>query len=390
MAKRMARVLISSGLLMAGSAAPVYAGAWNYSGRTQLSSTYDDNILLSAGNQYAPILSATAGAADVSGRLQFQDDTLLWQLDPRFLATRYNGEQALNHTEKFLTMLTQFTGERSINALTLTGTEDTTLTSEIGLTGLSAVNKKHRTVTANLNSTWRYNEFIDGGVQLSAYENRYFDKQGTGLVDYDYGTATVNANYRMTERSQFFLQTSVGKLQVPDLNVYDKTNLSAVLGYSTQFSQRWLGTVYYGPSQVRANGSKANGTVYSASLSRKSELTNLSMSYTRDVTPTGYGQFGRRDQVQLALNQPLSERWATNWTVTSIRTRYITATGNLELNTVNYGDVAGNLSWSISPTWTLSLTAGYTRQTVQTVTSAAERNHAALNISWNGLMHRLN
>ena len=390
MAKRMARVLISSGLLMAGSAAPVHAGAWNYSGRTQLSSTYDDNILLSAGNQYAPILSATAGAADVSGRLQFQDDTVLWQLDPRFLATRYSGQQTLNHTEKFLTMLSQFTGERGSNSLTLTGTEDTTLTSEIGLTGLSAVNKKHRTVTANIDSNWRFSEFIDAGVQISANENRYFDKQGTGLVDYDYGTATVNANYKWTERSQFFLQTSVGKLQVPDLNVYDKTNLSAVLGYSTQFSQRWLGTVYYGPSQVRANGSKANGTVYSASLSRKSELTNLSMSYTRDVTPTGYGQFGRRDQVQLALNQPLSERWATNWTVTSIRTRYITATGNLELNTVNYGDVAGNLSWSISPTWTLSLTAGYTRQTVQTVTSAAERNHAALNISWNGLMHRLN
>lgn len=389
----MARILVSTSWLMAtGAVVPVYAGAWTAAGRTQLSTSYDDNVLLTPETH----IGGWYSAADLSAQLQFEADQVVFRADPRLLATRYQSETNLNRTERYLTLFGQFTSELAINSLTLSAAQDTTLTSELGLTGFAAVNKKHRTSAATFNTTHAFNEFVDGSLQLYATTNRYLDAQGTGLIDYNYGSALLNVNYKFTERSSFFLQTSAGKLQVPSqANTiagldYNKTNLAAVLGYSVMMSPRWKATVYWGPSQVRTGYAVASGSDYSVSVTRKSELMSLATSFTRDVTPSGYGLLSRRDQARLDWNQPLTERWATNWSLISVRTRNVLTDGSLELNSVNYRDLTGGVSWLYSPTWTVSLSAGYTRQQVQGLDVAANRHHAALNISWNGLARRLN
>lgn len=380
--------------LTASVVSPVWAGAWTTSGNAQLSSSYDDNVLLTVTNP----TGGWFNAADVSGRLAFEKDQLIFHVDPRLLATRYKSETDLNRTERYLTVFGQYATLQSVSSLNVTAAQDTTLTSELGLTGLSAANKRHRSESATLNTRYFFNETVDANLQLYATANRYLDAEATGLSDYNYGSAVLNANYQHSDQSAFFLQSTVGHLQVPIQqksfgfiggSEYSKTNLSAVLGYNWLLNPLWEVTVSAGPSQVRTKTAVASGQEYSLKLTRKSELMTLDTAFNRDVTPSGYGLLSRRDRVQFVLSQPVSERWLTRWLLTSVRTRNIGNDGALDFGILDYRDFTGYIGWRYSPTWTVSLSAGYARQQTQGSDSAAGRRHAALNISWNGLPHRL-
>lgn len=385
MANRMARMLISSGLAMASTAVPVQAGVWNTAGQGQVGVNFDDNVRLTTDKPTA----AWNGVADLSGQLLFQDDAFVWRLSPRVRAVRYDGERVLNRTEQYLTMSAQKKSERGSSSLSLNGTQDTTLTSELGLTGLAEVNKKHRSASVTLSNAWNLNERFNTNAQLYLSANRYLDAELTGLVDYNYGSALLSVGYNWTERSVVSLQASLGKLEVPDNAAYDKTNQAVTLGYGVQLAPRWHANISYGPSQVRTRNRSDRGTVYDAGVTRKSELSDLSLTISRDVTPTGRGSLTRREQMRLGLNQALGERWSSSWSVTAVRNRDLLPESGQTLSAVNYGDITGSLSWRMSPTWNLSLSAGYTQQRVDDGERTAERRHAALNISWNGLTRRL-
>jgi hypothetical protein len=386
MASNMARIIMSSGLIAAVSAPPVHAGAWSVAGQGQLGVGYDDNVRFSSVNP----VGAWNGQADVSGQLLYQDDAFLWRLSPHVQAVRYDGLQVLNRTDQYLTILTQKTTETNSTNLTLTGTRDTTLTSELGFTGLAEVNKQHHGITATVSNDWNLTERFDLSTQLYASVNHYIDAAFTGLVDYNYGSALMSADYDFTERSTLTFQASLGKLQVPDVKAYDKTTLSTSIGYAVQFAQRWHASVSVGPSQIRTQGRDQTGSVYQIAVTRKAERSDLSLSLTRDVTPNGLGQLSRRQQGQISWNTALGARWSTTWSASVTRNQNVLQGNQPAQDSVTYGDLNANLSWRLTPTWSASVAAGYSQQKLSGIALAADKRYATLGISWTGLNKTLN
>jgi hypothetical protein len=382
----MARALISSGLMVASAGTPAHAGAWSIAGQGQIGGSYDDNVRLSTVNK----ITDWSGVADVSAALSYQDEAFLLRLNPRLLVVQYDAARAFNRTEQYLTLQLQKTTETGSHSLSVSGTQDTTLTSELGLTGLSEVNKKHRVASVTVGSSWSLTERVDVGAQLYASASRYLDAQQTGLIDYNYGSALISASYDWTTRSRFTLQASAGQLQVPDIASYDKVNLSATLGYRVQLAPRWRAELSLGPSQIRTAGQAANGSVYNASLTHEAELTSLNLAVSKDVTPNGFGLLSRREQIRLGLTRTLSERWVTDWSAAVIRNQNVLPAGSVAQQAVTYADLTGSLRWRITPTWGMALSAGYTRQRISSLQPAAERQQAALNVTWNGLARPLN
>lgn len=385
-ASTMARILMSSGLIAATAAPVAQAGVWNVVGQGSLGVNYDDNVRLSSSNQVAD----WSGVADASGSLSYQDDAFLFQVSPRVLAARYDVEHTSNRTEEYLTLLAQKTTETGNASVSLSGTQDTTLTSELGLTGLSDVNKKHRVGSVTMENSWNLTERIVASTQVYASASRYLDAQLTGLVDYNYGSGVVSASYDWTERSSFTLQASAGKLQVPDIEAYDKVNLSVTLGYRARLASQWNVALSFGPSKIRTEGRTDTGTVYNASLTHDAELMHINLSVNRDVTPNGFGLLSRREQIRLGLTRELGARWVTDWSATVSRNQNVLPAGGIAQDAVTYADVTGNLGWRMTPTWGVALVAGYTRQRVGGSQLTAERQHAALNFTWNGLVRPLN
>lgn len=384
-ASKMARILMSSGLIAATASPVAQAGVWNIAGQGSVGANYDDNVRLSSSNQVAD----WSGVADASGTLSYQDDAFLFQVNPRVLTARYDVEHAFNRTEEYLTLLVQKTTETGGSSVSLSGTQDTTLTSEPGFTGLSDVNKKHRVGSVTVANSWNLTERMVASTQVYASANRYLDAQLTGLVDYNYGSGVVSASYDWTERSSFTLQASIGKLQVPDIAAYDKVNMSVTLGYRVHFANKWNAELSFGPSKIRTEGRSDTGTVYNASLIHDAELTHINLSVDRDVTPNGYGLLSRREQLRFGLTRELSARWVTDWSATVSRNQNVLPAGGIAQDAVNYADVTGNLGWRMTPTWSVALVAGYTRQRISNVQLAAERQHIALNLTWNGLVRPL-
>lgn len=380
----MARILISSGMI-AASTPTAYAGAWNMAGQALAGGSYDDNLRLASANQVAD----ESVMADVSGAFSYQDDAFLLRLNPRVLAVRYDSEREFNRTEQYLTAQTQKTYETGSLSASLSGTQDTTLTSELGLTGLSEVNKKHRVGVITMAGSRNMTERVAVSAQAYASASRYLDAQQSGLVDYNYGSASLSASYDLTRRSNVELQTSAGQLKVPDSAAYDKVNLSATLGYRVQLAPRWRAELSLGPSQIRTQGRTDTGSIYDASLTHDSELTTFSLALTKDVTPNGFGLLSRREQFRLSLTHSLSERWVTDWSAALIRNQNVLPSGGLEQALVTYSDITGSLKWRYTPTWGIALTAAYARQRIGDVQLAAERRQVSLNITWNGLVRPL-
>ena len=383
-----------------GLVMPASAGSWTAAGSTQLGSNYDDNVQLTTINP----IGGWFNSAAFSGQLLFQNDQLNFHVDPRLVVTRYQSETNLNRTERYLGLSTQFNNERGLTNLVLMGSEDTTLTSELGLTDFSVVNKRHRGGSATLSVARSFTESMGLSAQAYASVNKYLDAEDTGLYDYNYGSLVVTGNYQATERSSFFVQTTAGKIVVPVQtkrlfgvvpfkdggSSYDKVNLSAMLGYRLSINPRWNATVYYGPSQFRTVSSVANSYSYSFNLGHKYELSNLNASYSREVGASGYGSLSQRDQINFSWSRPISERLVTDWIVSSVHSRNVLDNANLETNALQYSDVTGSFGWLINQQWKLSLSAGYSRQKSKYSEVAADRHHAALNVTWNGMAHRVN
>ena len=384
LANSMARILMSSGLMVAGTSTVAHAGVWNVAGQGSIGASHDDNVRLSTQNPIAD----WSGIADVAGVLSYQDDAVLFSATPRLLAIRYDLDRAYNRTEQYLTLQAQKTTETGSSNLSLSGTQDTTLTSEPGLTGLAEVNKQRRLAALTVGGARNLSERFALNGQLSASASRYVDAQQTGLIDYDYGSAQFSTSYAITARSRLTLQLSAGALQVPDNESYDKVNMAATLGYRLQLAPRWRVNVSAGPSQIRTRDRDQTGEVYDATLTHDAELTSFNLSISKDVTPNGFGLFSRREQLRLSATRSLGERWAVDGSAALVRNRNVLSDLDVEQAAVNYTDLTGSVRWRITPTWDIRFSAGYARQRVGD-TLPAERQYTALNINWNGQVRAL-
>lgn len=377
----MARALVTAGLTMATVGSGAQAGVWSWLPSARLSGGYSDNVRLAVRDAEA----ASSATADLKASLLRQDDAFSASFTPRVLAIRYDDYAALNRVDAYLGADAKRSTERGSTALSLSWAQDTTLTSELGSTGLSEVNKRHRSLGTTLSGYFLASERISLTGQAYATMHRYADAQNTGLVDYDYGTAAASTVYAIAERSKISLQVSAGRLQIPDYRTLDKENYAITLNYDTRLNERWHALVSAGASRVHRLTDDYDGAVYEASVERESELLNLRIAGKRSITPTGNGTLARSDQFSLRVSRPLTERVSFSVAAAWNRNRDIAQQRGLELDSLRYGDVNGNLSWRIAPNWTLSVFIGHTEQRDSDYDRSAKRNYGGFNLNWSGV-----
>jgi hypothetical protein len=379
----MARIAFTAGLAIAGSSA-AHAAVWNQSAQVSLHAGYDDNVRLSL----AASSAAYYGSGDTSLHIAFENETLSWTLDPRCVVTRYNQYRELNRTEIYTASSLQYKRETGSSSLAFNWTRDTTLTSEPGSTGLANVNKPHQAVSLTLLNEQQWTELFDSQGTLFVTSNHYYDNaELLGLVNYNYGTAQFSMGYTPTLRSRLSLDASMGKLQVPEHSLYEKTDQSAMLTYNVSFAERWQGKISAGPSKVKSGQSSESGTVYEIDINRKSETSQLQLKFGRDIEPTGQGVLTRRQQITLTASRDITERLSASVSSSLIKNDSLLLSNDLNFYGVRYTDTGISMGWKWTSTLGLSLNAGHAEQRLQNSDRTAARNYASLSLSWSGLTH---
>jgi len=367
---------------MAGTTAS-HAAVSNMQGQGSVYTGYDDNVRLSSQN----VPETAYAGTDASLHLALQDPAWSLSLDPRVVWVRYRNYAILNRTENYVDASIQEQTETSSSSLNANWTRDTTLTSELGLTGFAEANKRHELKALTWTRSAQWTERFSTQGALYAATHRYTDAFNTGLVDYNYGSAQFDIQYVLGPRSQLSVDAVAGKLQVPDFVNFDKVNQSLMLSYNLAFAERWQMKVSAGPSRVRSRFSAESGTVYEVSLTHKSEISDLQLKVSRDITPTGQGILARREQWLLGASRQWSERWSSGIKASSTRNDNLYLSYAIDVRGVRYDELNCNVSWRWTPQVTVTLNGGYAAQKLQDQSPVATRRYVSLLVNWLGATH---
>jgi hypothetical protein len=379
----MARILFTAGALVAAAGRPAHAGVWTENAMASGILGYDDNVLFVPAQPTRDYY----GRLDASASLQYVGNHAKLSLEPRLVAYQYGSFTLYNRVDQFLSTSLDQTWERGKSEFYAAGTRDTTLTSEVGLTGLTATNKRHQGLQAGWSPDYQLTEQLDLGAQFSAQSNRYLDAAKTALLDYDYGSAALNAGYAVTPLASMRLQLTAGRLQVPGQAQRTTQNYAATIGYTRKVGPLWLVEASYGPSWIQTPtlASTATGEVYALAATRTSERGALNLKLDQSVTPNGFGVLSRVQQATITARHSATEHLSLSLSGRWSRTRNLLPLLGFELNRLTYSDISASADWTPATEWYLSLSVGHGQQGYSGTPLPARRTHATLAFVWTGL-----
>lgn len=361
-----------------------FGAGWGNAFNARIAAGYDDNVRLSAAD---PQTSSNV-LADLSAAFLRHGDSVDFSLNPHALLMRYPELHLLNHDDVDVNAALTQRGERFKRVASVSYLRDSTLTSERGLTGLTETNRPHETVGATFSNAVQATQRFTISGQGSWTANHYADASGTGLVDYDYGAAAINADYSLTARSSLSFDGSYGKLIVPTTDAGSRS-LAANIGWQTLLAERWKVSLSAGPIRVESDFIVDNGTGYSMSLRHESEVNAFIVSLSRDVIPTGRGVLSKRERASLSWSYNVTERLSAQATAQWIKNREVAPDFGVEFPATRYANVSSDWQWQCTPSIALYASFAWATQRQDNISDSAKGYRMNIGIAWRSLGRRL-
>lgn len=379
--------VLSSTAILAGCAFAISSAAaaeWTVAPTARVAADYSENrrLLVGSGD------SVTGTRSELSTQLTARTERSALTLTPRVVSTRYSGDDSLSSTDEFIDFTEQWQSEHVTWAGTANFARDTTLTSELGLSGLIQSNRRHEGFTLGGGPTVQVTERLLLGGQLYRMHSHYADAQYTGLVDYDYSLASVNAAWTLSERTSLTAEGNVGELSAPDAHVKTRSE-SVKLGLRYAVSELWQAQLSAGPSRVRSNQGEDTGWLLSSSLHRLTERNDWSVGLSRELTPTGRGLLTRHDDLSLGWVHRMTEHTAAEVYLRAVNNQTLSPGLAVQYDTVHYQQIETRFRWMLSPSWSLVASASAQHQSFSNSPGSAHGSQMLLSIVWNGQPHLL-
>jgi hypothetical protein len=199
--------------------------------------------------------------------------------------------------------------------------------------------------------------------QFDASTTRTLYAQNTAsasLTNYRYSSLSPAFAYALNERDTLRVLGSVSRYKSLD-SFTDSNSDNVQLGFDHQLNELWKLSTTAGYSKSTDQyhyffgtfESRQNGTVYSANLTRQSEVLTLTAGASRALLPTGYAFLSRQDTVNAFANYNYSERWTFGASATWQNVADPIVTGGATRRRFYDVDVSANWHWTEQ--WTLTL-----------------------------------
>lgn len=355
------------------------AAEWLVVPNARVAADYTDNPrLMPSGG-----VSDSGAVAELSAAIQRRTGRSELSMQPRWRSSRYEQEESLSSDDQYLTAAYRRMSERAQWDASLGLTRDSTLTSEIGSTGIVQANRRHEGLTLAGGPSLVLTERLSAGAQVSWMDNHYVDAAFTGLVDYDYGAASLFSTWQVSERSALTLTAQAGRLSAqgqPD-ETRDATLRAA---WQYQLDSMWRLNLSAGPAFVETQSGNDNGEVFSVDIARQDELWSVTARASRDLAPTGRGVLTRRDQITLGFNRRMSDRITAGLSARWVENQDLLPQPGVVFQTVTYGRLDLRADWRFAEHWSLAVGLAAAVQEYSGSPERAENHRASLSVIWNG------
>lgn len=372
-------------LLLPALLAPLAGGAaeWTAEPSIKLRREYNDNLRLSIYPHESVAGSLITPALDLAGAGPN------WKIGFGGEATqrRYSGQEGLDRDDSSLKLNTLHRTERSTWQLDASRTRDSVVTNEQADADTGAVQSSKDRETDSLAPTWTWLFSQRTRLQLAYQQTDVaYDQNSlsTGLYDYRYRTFSTTVSNLFSERDQIFIYGGYSKFHVP-ITDFDSETLSLQAGFTRNLTETTTATLqagrrrtesftrggapiysYYSDSTgiyriltgvTQDTRTQRTSSVFTGNLESKYESSDLSLSLSRSLDPSGSGGQVEQDQFNLKFNKHLSPRLGINLYGSATKLR--TQEGNISNSDRTFYDFAPGGYWQWTREWSIGANYRY-------------------------------
>jgi hypothetical protein len=202
---------------------------------------------------------------------------------------------------------------------------------------------------------------------------------GTGLVGYHYPSIDVMYAATLSPRLELTVTANAARLEVPLTHVETDTR-GAQAGFRFRVTERFDLEARTGRTNTQARGRSDVAQSYFASASWHDERSNLELTLSQDVQPSGNGILVHADDLRLAYAFKLTEQL----TLDAIARASLREDTEVDLRRYQYryGAAVLGLSWKLDESWTLGFSGSYVRQEYELYHSGADGRRLGLSLAW--------
>lgn len=304
------------------------AGVWGADPSLGISGDYASNPLLVD----LPHPEESNAALLLDSPVSYQGDALTLSFLPSFRLSDTRSYSSVNSDYIHLTASGQFDADLNSFKASVGATRDSSLYENYLVDGEAAVRRDG--LNADLGWTRHLTERLDADIDVQALKVVYGIPVGNASLDsYKDGNVTTDLTWHGTERDKIALSVSGGQYDSTD-GMNRSRSLTGQLAYTHALSEVWSLdlTAGYTRQQNKLNllipelvftgtgfeiieipvsiESTIDSPVYSAKLTRTGPRLTVSLSASRQETPTGFAFLSQQTIYDLGLSYALSERWS--------------------------------------------------------------------------------
>jgi hypothetical protein len=376
------------GIVAAIAAESVGLGAeWSVEPSMTVKGEYNSNLLLAAGTQ------KSTSSYWVSPGAKFSGSTESFGVSGKMASdfVRYYGEVETAITNLYFPLSVQYRGERSTWGFDGGFTRDNTLMRELIQTGLVLSFTQRNRWDGGPTWTYKITERLSFESQYRFQDVTYENGLRLGLVDYQVHNGNAGLSYHLNETNSVQISGIYTEFLAPQGNNLVSDTYGAMLRGSHAFSERTTLTAGGGPRFVSNSVSlgsasqRSSGTVwvFNASLTTKTERTEISLDVGREIYPSGFGLLIQTDRVGATVSHDLTEEitvslngggYLVNGILTSsvarpfFESRYIFATPSM--------------TWRLNEWWTVTGSYTYSQRDVTDINQLGISNAARVMVTY--------
>lgn len=356
------------------------AAEWSLAPSVGVKGVYNSNLVLTPQPHDETYGFWVSPAAEIAGKTERLEVSSRLAAD----VVKYFGGQGKQFTNIFAPLSLRYKTEKDL--LGFTGgfvRDNTVLGGELQTTGVVLLFVQRNQWTANPTWTRKLTEklSLQSGIQFSdtAYES---DR----LVGYQVVGGSGGLSYQLSEWDQLQLTGSYVDFHTSNPVFPVRASYPGmVMSLTHAFSETLTGTIYGGPrfmstsSQTPLGDITTSDTVWlgGASLTKSFERASLQVSFSRDLTPSGFGLLLQTDRGRFSASYAISETLDCSLNVDGILTSGKT---NAVIGGIfpdrRYVSVEPTLSWKFLEWWLAELS--YIHRWRDTDTIGSGQSHAMM------------
>ncbi|HVP32967.1 MAG TPA: hypothetical protein VMT09_04895 [Steroidobacteraceae bacterium] len=375
------------------------AGVWGSDPTIGVSGAYGSNPAL----LNLPDTAESSAALLLDAPISYQGDALTLSFLPSFRLSDAS-YASLNSSYAHLSASGEFDTDRNTFKASAGANWDSSLLGDNLTNGTSPVPRD--SLTGELSWTRHLTELLDAYLDANTQRVRYGEPPpGTApLVNYEYTTVSPGLTWQLSERDRVTLSAIAGQYDTLDGTTRTR-NIGGQLGYSRQLSEIWSLSLGGGYTRQQNRLSllvpelgfipglgfviievpvtietEVGSPVYSARLTRTGPRLTLNLSGSRQETPNGFAFLSRQTIYVGQLSYALSPRWSVGLQEWWLSEHNPTVQSAYEDRIVNWVTVSS--TYQLSEHYSLAIALSRVDQTYSTTDTHVGNNQVTLTLTY--------